>query len=66
MHAFSFTETKAAECGASMVKKSDWTVSRWSASRIGARALPTKRCSLAKQGTEQETTAQAQGAHAPP
>ena len=64
MHAFSFTETKAAECAASMVKKSDRTVRRWrrilinndgSSSRIGARALPTKRCSLAKRGTEQET-----------
>ena len=27
---------------------------RRSSSRIGARALPTKRCSLAKRGTEQE------------
>ena len=61
MHAFSFIETKAAEYAASMMKKSDRTARqwkyidrRWSSSRIGAMALPTKPCSLAKRGTEQE------------
>ena len=34
MHAFSFTETKAAECAASMVKKSDRTVRRWRSALI--------------------------------
>ena len=34
MHAFSFTETKAAECAASMVKKSDQTVRRWRSALI--------------------------------
>ena len=34
MHAFSFTETKATECVASMVKKSDRTVRRWRSALI--------------------------------
>ena len=34
MLAFSFTETKAAECAASMVKKSDQTVRRWRSASI--------------------------------
>ena len=34
MHAFSFTETKATECAASMVKKSDRTVRRWRSALI--------------------------------
>ena len=34
MHAFSFTETKAAEYAASMMKKSDWTVRRWRSALI--------------------------------
>ena len=34
MDAFSFTETKATECAASMVKKSDRTVRRWRSALI--------------------------------
>ena len=34
MRAFSFTETKAAEYAASMMKKSDWTVRRWRSALI--------------------------------
>ena len=34
MHTFSFTETEAAECAASMVKKSDRTVRRWRSALI--------------------------------
>ena len=34
MHAFSFTETKATECAAFMVKKSDRTVIRWRSALI--------------------------------
>ena len=34
MHAFSFTETKAAEYTASMMKKSDWTVRKWRSALI--------------------------------
>ena len=34
MHAFSFTETKLAECGTSMVKKSNRTVRRWRSALI--------------------------------
>ena len=34
MHAFSFTETEAAECAASMMKKSDQTVRRWRSALI--------------------------------
>ena len=34
MHAFSFTETKATVCAASLVKKSDRTVRRWRSTLI--------------------------------
>ena len=34
MHAFSFTETKAAEYAASMMKKSDRTARRWRSALI--------------------------------
>ena len=64
VHAFSFTETKAAEYDASMMKKSDRTARRWRSALIddgvlpeleqGCWVLPTKQCSLAKRGFEQE------------
>ena len=64
VHAFSFTETKAAEYAAYMMKKSDRTARRWRSALIddgvlpeleqGCWVLPTKQCSLAKRGFEQE------------
>ena len=40
MHAFSFTETKAAEYAASMMKKSDRTARRWRSALIDDGVLP--------------------------